>query len=1204
MLRTRILSILILITVIIGIICPAITSVVIATETNTIKLNYTKYKFENLNSNIRLQATFTGETENITWKSDNENAVEVDQNGKVTSKSAGFSYIRVNGTTCSAKCMIYVATPVQLSDGSYGYVGDLDRNGVLDANDASLISEIYKTEKGDKEIADIDGNGVVDVNDSSLLMDIYRFYEFNVPSTTPSEQNNDDQNGQGEEPSNPTEELQQEVTYTNNLKETDLIRIYNSRTGFDITLNKDSTIDEVIAKYGQPKIKTESAFGGFAYTFYTDSQYSNYLYLETTLNDETIISYGTVWNEFFIYNCGYDENIYVQDNTPLQGFQITNGVNAKLKGGVYYNRHKLIGGDYTSTTKTFETNYKNNPVLYLKSMAKHAITMYNAICTMNGYTCNLQFNEDIFYINEQLKQNSSSIIEYAESLGKRPYKHEIGNRDNVQIIQSSMYYVLCPAIFANMYYSDPLNNINMPEKYKYGVFDYNIKSNVLNAYCITDDMFKTWDKVELTSEETTKLNNARDYYNTAMELFKNNSDSIYKNEPIDNSAENLYAGELKDTMKQAGIAYYNAIRAGQGLSTVVQNETGRKQAQAMAVLQSYRWHQLGLGITHSPEKPTGVTDNFYKTATGYGQVSLAENISMSNNMKPSTYAIQRYIRQFMDDSSETPFRLGHRTSLLIPSNFNLGYGVAKSIGVMEIGHSSNLGKDIDMVAWPSKGITFLETLETGYFRWSAKFYNNYEVTTDTKVNVKCIQNGETWSFNKQKEEIYNYYKLNRNNVEQELQNLVIFGNETLIPQPGFVYEITISNIKDKRDNSMTSYTYRSVFEYADTSKYDVASTNVSIVNKNLSSVSGENKTYYIPVGEPIDLDVTLNDNLLDKKITWSTSNNNITLTQNGTVYLDKKVNEKIAITVTHDSTKATDTIYLKTFDPNQVKLSESNLNIIKNETKNLSISELAAEIGQVNNIEWYVIKNSNPSTEYIYNDNEIKKYMEITKIDDKKITIKAINGYVGDNSFRIIAKVNGTNGTYKGEANISITIPLEMIRFSNANVKNAGLSIYTNPGNPYTTTINMEDFYELNQTDIIRYKVKYNPLNCTESTDVIWEILNTNGVLIACDETGAYKMNKPGKTSIKITSVEHPEITAQLDITVTSNTMPTYQKGDVNGDNKVTLIDYGLVLAHVKRTKLLTEEEFERADVSVDGKVTLIDYGLILAHVKRTKLLF
>ena len=84
---------------------------------------------------------------------------------------------------------------------------------------------------------------------------------------------------------------------------------------------------------------------------------------------------------------------------------------------------------------------------------------------------------------------------------------------------------------------------------------------------------------------------------------------------------------------------------------------------------------------------------------------------------------------------------------------------------------------------------------------------------------------------------------------------------------------------------------------------------------------------------------------------------------------------------------------------------------------------------------------------------------------------------------------------------------------------------------------------------------------------------------------------------------------AQFDSTIKAFTInkeddETYPIGDVNGDKKVSLLDYGLVLAHVKRTKILTGDMLERADVNGDGKVTLLDYGLILAHVKRTKLLF
>lgn len=64
-----------------------------------------------------------------------------------------------------------------------------------------------------------------------------------------------------------------------------------------------------------------------------------------------------------------------------------------------------------------------------------------------------------------------------------------------------------------------------------------------------------------------------------------------------------------------------------------------------------------------------------------------------------------------------------------------------------------------------------------------------------------------------------------------------------------------------------------------------------------------------------------------------------------------------------------------------------------------------------------------------------------------------------------------------------------------------------------------------------------------------------------------------------------------------------YPLGDVNGDGSVTLADYTKVLAHVKKTKMLTQEEQKRADVNQDGKITLADYTKILAHVKKTKLL-
>ena len=51
---------------------------------------------------------------------------------------------------------------------------------------------------------------------------------------------------------------------------------------YAITVTKTSTVDDIIKVLGEPKLTTPSAFGGEAYSFYTDDNYSNYLYIETT----------------------------------------------------------------------------------------------------------------------------------------------------------------------------------------------------------------------------------------------------------------------------------------------------------------------------------------------------------------------------------------------------------------------------------------------------------------------------------------------------------------------------------------------------------------------------------------------------------------------------------------------------------------------------------------------------------------------------------------------------------------------------------------------------------------------------------------------------------------------------------------------------------------------------------------------------------
>ena len=56
--------------------------------------------------------------------------------------------------------------------------GDLDRNGIVDANDAAVARDLYKYNNPTYEellIGDMDENGLIDANDASLILDVYKY---------------------------------------------------------------------------------------------------------------------------------------------------------------------------------------------------------------------------------------------------------------------------------------------------------------------------------------------------------------------------------------------------------------------------------------------------------------------------------------------------------------------------------------------------------------------------------------------------------------------------------------------------------------------------------------------------------------------------------------------------------------------------------------------------------------------------------------------------------------------------------------------------------------------------------------------------------------------------------------------------------------------------------------------------------------------
>ena len=97
-----------------------------------------------------------------------------------------------------------------------------------------------------------------------------------------------------------------------------------------------------------------------------------------------------------------------------------------------------------------------------------------------------------------------------------------------------------------------------------------------------------------------------------------------------------------------------------------------------------------------------------------------------------------------------------------------------------------------------------------------------------------------------------------------------------------------------------------------------------------------------------------------------------------------------------------------------------------------------------------------------------------------------------------------------------------------------------------------------------------------------------------------------GEYEVEILQANHVTRTYQMTATdgQISGDFKLHYIGDINGDNKVTVLDYTQLLRHVKKTSSLDGYAFDCADVNGDGKLSLLDYTKLLRHVKKTEVLW
>ena len=545
------------------------------------------------------------------------------------------------------------------------------------------------------------------------------------------------------------------------------------------TVTKSMKIDDVKEMFGEPKLVTPSYWDGYAYTFY-GKDYSDYLYLETD-SDGNIVCYGSVSPGFETNKYSYGEKV----NPYVRAGCEAKDDDGKLYAVIYYTKFHLDA--YKRFTENLTENNRN--------LCKHAVEMWNAISYLYGYKTKTYFDEKLFNIGAQLADNHSDLYDYCKSTN-----------------QSSCYQLMTgrKATFLEYFYPNPLEFAENARNYECpkgnaidfmyyptgeGKDDYWIMEGFVNKELLAD-----WKPVAYTEREKELLSNSRKYYTESVNSV-NSMKSYYEIKPSYDSIKNIEGGKLSKEVAKGAVDYLNAIRVGAGLNPLEYSEQLSEDAQCKSTYTVYlAKNNIKNSSPHNPPKVEGLSDEYYsKCQSGNG-----ENLYSCGIISTS---IIDSISSALDDSQGTGqyYNRGHRYNLLDPEWKYIGVGNTLQQGCHKL--SGTQSYDVDVVAWPSKGITISESGFSPSGMWTCQFYNNLKPTDNTTITIECLNSNKKWKIdpnNLLENQDYNY---------KRSENLISYSDNSIAFKIGGVYKITYDHLTDINGNE-TSYSYRTVYEKA------------------------------------------------------------------------------------------------------------------------------------------------------------------------------------------------------------------------------------------------------------------------------------------------------------------------------------------------------------------------------------------------------
>ena len=276
----------------------------------------------------------------------------------------------------------------------------------------------------------------------------------------------------------------------------------------------------------------------------------------------------------------------------------------------------------------------------------------------------------------------------------------------------------------------------------------------------------------------------------------------YKAHPFSTSKKDEYAskpslespysaGKLSDESVQNGLNALNFVRYVAGLDEVKIKEDYCTLTQAASLVNA-----MNGGISHFPERPSGLTDELYdKGCQGAGSSNLADGYS---NVASSI------IEGYMSDnySSLIPI-MGHRRWCLNPSMQYTGFGEVGRYGAMYAFDSFSGKTDISGVCWPAQNMP-VELCHDDYI-WT---YSRGKEVNGGSVKVKLTRKSDskTWNLYSGSSEGDFYV----NNDGYGRKGCIIFRPRNVSYSAGDVFEVNITGADTEINYTVTFFDMNSV----------------------------------------------------------------------------------------------------------------------------------------------------------------------------------------------------------------------------------------------------------------------------------------------------------------------------------------------------------------------------------------------------------